>query len=53
MPNALFGVAKKTRHDGLDLPAWIETVAGMPRLVAFCIDFPTSGAIATKTVCYR
>jgi hypothetical protein len=52
-PNALFGVAKKTRAMGRDLPAYIETVARMSHRAAFCIDFPASGGTAAKTVCYR
>ena len=36
-----------------DLHACIETVARMSHRAAFCIDFPASGAVAAKTVCYR
>jgi hypothetical protein len=48
MPNALFGVAKKTRHHGQRLPAYIKTVARMSHHAAFCIDSPASGARCGK-----
>ena len=38
---------------GRDLPAYIETVAGMSRRSAFCINLPASGAVMAKTVCHR
>ena len=48
MPNALFGVAKKTPHNGEICQLGSETVAQMSRRAAFCIDFWKAALLPQK-----